>query len=131
MNNYKGISFPFDLNGRGGITTSELTREDLTRIKESILQIILTYPGERVMEPEFGCRLRDFVFQNIDGHMLGMVDWEIRRAIDKWEKRVEILDIAITSSTDNLAGNAVNIDVYFKVIKYDVADSVTVSVKTV
>ena len=31
--------------------------------------ILLTYPGERPMRPEFGSRVRDFVFRSVDEEM--------------------------------------------------------------
>lgn len=123
MSNFKGISFPFRINGRGGVTTSELAYNDLTRIKESIYQILLTYPGERVMEPEFGCRLRDFIFENMgDATINTMIKFEIERAITRWEPRVQINEIVISS----LEGEGkLYIDLFITVIQYQTETNIT------
>ena len=38
-------------------------------LEESMRIILLTYPGERPMRPEFGSRVRDFVFRSVDDEM--------------------------------------------------------------
>jgi len=93
---YKGISFPFRIDGRGSIASSKLTPNNLSRISESIEQILFTYPGERIMEPEFGSKVKDYIFENLDNlGIRGKLQLEIQKAIEKWEPRVEIQDINI------------------------------------
>lgn len=124
--NYKGISFPFRIDGRGGVANSELTYTQLERIKESIYQILLTYPGERVMEPEFGCRLRDFIFENVmDATVKTMIRFEIERAITRWEPRIQINNIAISFIDDNDNGTKLVIDLFAIVIKYQLETNFT------
>ncbi len=124
--NYKGISFPFRIDGRGGVANSELTYTQLERIKESIYQILLTYPGERVMEPEFGCRLRDFIFENaMDATVKTMIRFEVERAITRWEPRIQINNIAISFIDDNDNGTKLVIDLFAIVIKYQLETNFT------
>jgi len=124
MANYKGITFPFNITGRGGVATSELTYNELSKIEESISQIIFTYPGERVMEPTFGCKLRDYLFENADVNTLGMIKYEIENAIIKWEPRVELKDIVISTFIDNDGSQKLFIDIYVLVVQYQVETSI-------
>ena len=45
------------------------------------------------MRPEFGCGIHDFVFDTIDAGTLGRMEHEIRVALDRWEPRIEVVDI--------------------------------------
>ncbi|MGZ4772163.1 MAG: GPW/gp25 family protein, partial [Ilumatobacteraceae bacterium] len=60
-----GWAFPPQLTASGGIAMVRRERE----LEESMRIILLTYPGERPMRPEFGSRVRDFVFRSVDDEM--------------------------------------------------------------
>lgn len=62
-------------------------------LKQSLLLLLSTTPGERVMRPTYGCPLERFVFAPNDDTTAGMVIHEVRTAIERWETRVEIVDI--------------------------------------
>ena len=66
MSGFTGLSFPFRVGSKGRVVLSTTTDVDLTHIKESITQILLTQKGERVNEPEFGSGLKQMVFENFD-----------------------------------------------------------------
>jgi len=68
------------------------TKEDLVLYKENITRILLTSPGERVCNQYFGSRLKNFLFE-FDFIMQEEVDNEIRKAINRWEPRVNIIAI--------------------------------------
>lgn len=127
MLSYKGIAFPFKIDGRGGVAASELSYDSINHIKESIEQIILTYPGERVMEPDFGCRLTDFVFENItDAHITAMIKFEIERAITQWEPRVSVQEIIVSTITE---GDDVKllVDIYIYILQYEIITNITLA----
>ena len=68
------------------------TFEDLSVYGESIARILLTSPGERVSNPAFGSRLKDYLFE-LDHVMQEEVDSEIRKSIARWEPRVNLIKI--------------------------------------
>jgi hypothetical protein len=70
--------------------------QDVQEIKESIVRIIMTSPGERVMLPEFGSKFKTMLFESnltIDGE----IQSEIYNCISRWEPRVNIINISITN----------------------------------
>lgn len=97
---YNGMSFPFRLGIRGGVATSTLEPGDLSRIRESIVQILNTYPGERVMEPSFGCKVKDYIFEPDNPTTKAVIAFEVRKAIERWEKRVEVGEISVYSAEE-------------------------------
>ena len=60
-----GWAFPMAVSATGGIAMARREQE----LEQAMRLILSTYPGERPMRPEFGCRLRDYVFwrQRRDG----------------------------------------------------------------
>ncbi len=110
---FTGISFPFRVGNRGVVMTST-TIQDVSHIKESISQILLTGLGERVHQPEFGSDLASYVFFPVDEGMYGLIDYEIRRALEKWEPRIIINNIDFEPLEETL-----NITLDFTVTKYE------------
>jgi uncharacterized protein len=62
-------------------------------VRQALLMLLSTRPGERVMRPEYGCDLQMLVFEPNDDTTAGVVIHHVRRAIERWEPRVEILDL--------------------------------------
>lgn len=97
---YKGISFPFRINIRGGIATSEATPQDVTHINEGIEQLIRTFPFERAMEFHIGSRVPESLFEDINPVIIGMLKLAILRALAPDERiSVEIDDIHIVDTS--------------------------------
>ena len=62
-------------------------------IRQSLLLLISTRPGERVMRPEYGCDLSRLVFSPNDDTTAGLAIHFVRQAVERWEPRVEILSV--------------------------------------
>ena len=62
-------------------------------VRQALLLLLSTRPGERVLRPEYGCDLHRLVFEPNDETTAGIVIYHVRRAIERWEPRVEILGI--------------------------------------
>ena len=77
-------------------------------IRESIMIILLTRPGERVMQPEFGCRIHDFMFQRPDHPVRVQMEQAVREALIRWEPRIR--DIRVMAAVSG-EGNKVVITV--------------------
>jgi uncharacterized protein len=62
-------------------------------IEEAMRLVLATAPGERPMRPEFGCGIHNHVFSNIDASTLAKIEVDIREALDRWEPRIDVLDV--------------------------------------
>jgi len=103
ISQFKDIIY-FDIN-KEGITVSETNSdvEILTNeqsVLESVFNIILTQPTERVMNPTFGCNLNQFLFQHITIWYASRIADEILSALKRDETRIENLDIIVTPLPD-------------------------------
>jgi phage baseplate assembly protein W len=84
-----GLAFPLQVDRRGDIALVG-GENDVT---QAIMMILATSPGERPMRPEFGCDIHEFAFDSIDPSLIGRVDAEVRRALGRWEPRIEVLEL--------------------------------------
>jgi phage baseplate assembly protein W len=64
---------------------------DEAAVRQSIILLLSTKPGERVMRPDYGCPLHRLVFNPNDRTTAGLAIHYVRQAILKWEPRIEIL----------------------------------------
>lgn len=60
-------------------------------VRQGILLLLSTRPGERVMRPTYGCHLYRLIFAPNDDTTAGLAIHYVRQAIDRWEPRIEIL----------------------------------------
>jgi phage baseplate assembly protein W len=97
----------------GGQQNYMSRQEDDRLIKNDILQLLLTIPGERVMRPDYGVNLRNFVFEQLSSNDLTSLEQEITVKINKYEPRVTIQSIALTADNDR-NGLQIKIVVYLK-----------------
>jgi phage baseplate assembly protein W len=92
----QGWRFPVRVNARGGLDWS--FGED--SIQEAIWTILATPRRSRVMEPTFGCGIHDYVFRPNNPATRAAIMDEVRRALIRWEPRIDVLRVGATSPPD-------------------------------
>lgn len=92
-----GYNPPF-IGGHQNILSRQ---EDEQIIKNDLLQLLLTIPGERVMRPDFGVNLRNAVFEPNDTETVGALVNEIRQQIELYDKRIIVDDVQIVTDESN------------------------------
>lgn len=88
----RGWSAPLALDPRTGRVESVAYEED---IRQSILIILMTAPGERVMRPNFGCGIHDLVFTSLDSTTLQLIRSSVEDAMRRCEARIELLEVTV------------------------------------
>jgi len=104
----KGWKFPVSIKNEK-IALSE--GED--SIKESILIIIGTAKGERVMRPDFGCGIQELVFAPNNTSTATLISVYIKEALLKWEPRIEVLNVS--AAPDKEEGNRIDINIEYRI----------------
>jgi uncharacterized protein len=87
----KGWKFPVNVDLDGKISMSEYE----TDIKEAIRIILGTAKGERLMHPDFGCGIHDFVFSPLNTATLSLVENTVREGLTLWEPRIELIKVEV------------------------------------
>jgi len=88
----KGWSFPPSFDKISGETVMVVNEED---IKQSLEILLSTRPGERVMQPGFGCNLDVMLFESITTTLITYVKDLVRKSILFHEARIDVDDIKI------------------------------------
>lgn len=73
---------------------------DLNAIKNSLKNLFNTMKGERLLLPEYGCDLRQFVFDNITEANAKQIGLTIKKAIKDYEPRITLLGLNINAYPD-------------------------------
>ncbi len=89
----QGLAFPLQVDPRGGIALATGTHD----IEQAIRIILMTAPGERVMRPEFGCRIHELVFAPHDAATESLAAYYVQVALERWEPRVELREVEVVT----------------------------------
>jgi len=87
----KGWRFPIKVNAKGGLSWSE----GVDRIQDAIWLIIKTGLGERVMRPQFGAGVDDYVFQSNSPAIRTALADAIKGALLLWEPRIDLETVRV------------------------------------
>jgi len=71
--------------------------KDEDAVKRAISNLILTDPGERLMQPYIGAGIREMLFENLTPGTLKIIEERVRDTIDIYEPRAELIDVAVES----------------------------------
>lgn len=92
----RGFPWPLVVDGSGSLRLSH-GAEDLD---QSILLVMMTAPGERLMRPKFGCRIWEMLFEPVTPTLIGRVNQAVRVALAQWEPRITVDSVVSTHDDD-------------------------------
>ena len=117
QNDFADLDFKFKLNPN---TKDFVVKKGVEAVKQSVVNILLTAPGERPFNPYFGGNLYQYLFENFDDVTAAAVRSTIVNTLRNFEPRVEVMDIQV----DNLDyRNALRITLEFRVITPEVQEA--------
>lgn len=100
IKSFMGTGFRFPV-GVDPITGRALTSSDEDDIREAIKIILGTNPGERPMNPHFGCNINAYVFGTTDYTSMMLMKREVENALIMWEPRIKDIEVEIVRSPDD------------------------------
>ena len=106
---FLGVGWSFPVSASGGDTATSAYEED---VSESILIILQTNPGERIMRPTFGAGLRDFVFEPVNTTTMALLQTRVQESLIDWEPRIDVQSVVVTATGEL---NTLNIDIAYLV----------------
>ena len=80
----RGFFWPMEVDHTGSIRLTDGAAD----IDAAMAVVLATAPGERVMRPDFGCRIWDLLFEPVTANLLGLMAQAVRDALTQWEPRV-------------------------------------------
>jgi phage baseplate assembly protein W len=95
----RGWAMPVTPDPRTGLVASVAYEED---IRQSIMIILETAPGERVMRPNFGCGVHELVFTALDSTTMQLIRSNVEESLRRCEARIDVLEVTVdeTATTE-------------------------------
>jgi phage baseplate assembly protein W len=85
---YVGLSFPLRADNNNNFA---MTKNSIQQSKHNLRNLLLTYPGERAGNPEFGCRLRELCFEQHNESLPSRIETEIVEATNQFLPYIKTL----------------------------------------
>jgi len=117
-----GVSIPF--NG-GGVFKSTFSTKD--QIKSNLINLLLTYKGERVLNPQFGADLPRLLFEPINNEILLKIENQIVTSVSTYIPEITITNIEITPDTDK---NTIYVNVIYQLKLSGTTDNIIIDFST-
>ena len=112
---FKDLSMTFQSNP---LNDDLIGLKNENAIARSVRNIVMTVPGEKFFDPDFGSRVSALLFENVDDITASQIQEEIEYSIVNYEPRVKILSITVNPNNDNASFDAV---IVYEIIGADVA----------
>ncbi len=96
---FKDISGSFLMNP---LNNDLIALKNETAISRSIRNIVLTQPGEKPFNPEFGSFVSNSLFENMSEFSADTIKGQIRESINLYEPRVNLIDVRVAPNYSTL-----------------------------
>jgi len=114
-----GVSLPFSKP-----FTSTYTTKD--QIKSNLINLLLTEVGERVMNPNFGCELRRFLFEGITDFNTEELSASLRNSISIFVPEITVTNIGIAPTSNINISNTIDLTISYYLNISQTSDQITV-----
>ena len=111
---FKDISMSFETNP---LNNDLIALKNTTAIARSIRNIVFSRPGEKFFEPNFGSKITESLFENIDEVSALAIRDEIDFSIREFEPRVEVERVRVTPDFEN---NEMNATIVYRIVGIDI-----------
>ena len=111
---YKDLSMSFESNP---LNDDLVSLSDTTAIARSIRNIVFTQPGEKFFNPDFGSRITESLFENVDEVSALAIEDEIKSSIINFEPRVNLSFVNVNPNPDN---NEMNVTIEYEITGIDI-----------
>ena len=111
---YKDISMSFENNP---LNDDLVSLNDTSAIARSIRNIVFTSPGEKFFNPDFGSRISESLFENVDEVSALAIEDEIKSSIINFEPRVNLSFVNVKPNPDD---NEMNVTIEYEITGIDI-----------
>ncbi len=104
-----------------------LNKDYIDLVKQNLKMLLLTAPGERIMEPEFGIGLRNYLFENNTNSTYSEIETRIREQVKFYMPFIEVQQVNFSAPQGD---NSLGINMNFRIIPFDLFASMEIDVET-
>ena len=114
---FKDVSMSFKFNPLSG---DLIALKNENAIARAVRNIVLTTPGEKFFNPEFGSSIGEILFENVDEITAVSIEDEIRSSLKNYEPRVELIDVNVDPNFDE---NQFDVIISYRIVGIDIPPS--------
>lgn len=111
MANAIGITLPIRLSNTGYF---EQSYDTLTQIKSNFINLILTRKGERVHQPEFGCDIHTYLFEQLSPSTIDGARNSVINAVERWMPFLELVQFDLRQFDADINNNKLKLYVGYR-----------------
>ena len=111
---FKDVSMSFETNP---LNDDLVSLSDTTAIARSLRNIVFTQPGEKFFNPDFGSRISESLFENVDNVSALAIEDEIKSSIINFEPRVNLSFVNVKPNPDD---NEMNVTIEYEITGIDI-----------
>ena len=97
-----------------------ITLKNENAIARAVRNIVLTSPGEKLFNPEFGSSISEILFENVDDITAISIQDEISSSLKNYEPRVELIDVNVDPNFDQ---NQFDVRITYRIVGVDIPPS--------
>lgn len=116
-----GVNIPF--SSKGVFNSNYQTKDS---IKNNLINFFLTNRGERYLNPTFGSRLREKLFENVNGNLEDEIRTIVEDALEVYFPKVNANEIVVSSDTDN---NLIKFYLSYSIINTNINDELLINIE--
>ena len=114
---FKDLSMSFKFNPLSG---DLITLKNENAIARAVRNIVLTTPGEKLFDPDFGSSVSEILFENVDDITAVSIQDEIRNCLNNYEPRVDLVNVDVNPNFDE---NQFDVKITYKIVGIDIPPS--------
>ena len=114
---FKDLSMSFKFNPFSG---DLIALKNENAIARAVRNIVLTTPGEKLFDPDFGSSVGEILFENVDDITAVSIQDEIRNCLNNYEPRVDLVDVNVDPNFDE---NQFDVKITYRIVGIDIPPS--------
>ena len=114
---FKDVSMSFKFNPLSG---DLIALKNENAIARAVRNIVLTTPGEKFFDPDFGSSVSEILFENVDDITAVSIEDEIKSSLKNYEPRVELINVNVNPNFD---ANQFDVIISYRIVGIDIPPS--------
>ena len=114
---FKDLSMSFKYNPLSG---DLIALKNENAIARAVRNIVLTSPGEKFFDPDFGSSVSEILFENVDDITAVSIEDEIKSSLKNYEPRVELINVTVNPNFD---ANQFDVIISYRIVGIDIPPS--------
>ena len=114
---FKDVSMSFKFNPLSG---DLIALKNENAIARAVRNIVLTTPGEKFFDPDFGSSVSEILFENVDEITAISIEDEIKSSLKNYEPRVELINVTVNPNFDE---NQFDVRITYRIVGIDIPPS--------